>query len=173
MGKKRWSRQPVSSIRQSRMWIAVIIAAFVLILIRFIGIYFIQSEYAFYDIAKSSTQGTVEDSQETTSPCYSSGCTPTTSCSATVSFTPSNQSTSFTTTDNLCGALAQGTTVEVLYDPQDPSIAKTVRQAFADVAFAIAVTIVLSVFVLIIIINMIRNIYYKKQDKPKYFLKKY
>lgn len=165
MRKKSWSRRPISAIRQSRGWTAVIFAAFVLIIVRFVGLYAIWSTYAFYDIANSSAQGTVEYSQETTNPCgtyMNNVCISTTSCLTTVSFTPLNQSTSYTTTDNLCDAPVQGTTVEVLYDSHDPSIAKTARQALADIVLAIGATISLSTFVLVVIINRIKNIYYVK-----------
>jgi hypothetical protein len=99
------------------------------------GVLHIRTAYAFNDTARSTTQGIVQDSEETINFCgtYTNGsCQATGSCSTTVRFTPPGQSTSFTITDSLCGALAKGTLVEVRYDPNNPSIAKTSRQASID-----------------------------------------
>jgi hypothetical protein len=94
--------------------------------------------YAFYLTAHSTTQGTVQDSYaHEYENCTNGECTSTTICTTIVIFAPPSQNTSFTTTDSMCGTLDRGTKVEVLYDRNNPSTAKTSRQASADVTWAV------------------------------------
>lgn len=100
----------------------------------------IQAAYAFYNKAQATTQGIVQSSYDNISDCGTT-CGTSEDCSTTVTFTPLGQKTSFTTTDTQCSALDKGTRVEVLYDPNNPRIAKTSRQASGDITGAIAWTI--------------------------------
>jgi len=128
-------------------WTFVVAATLVVILgifmCPFASVRTIQNAYGFYDIAHSTTEGTVKASyQKEVLSCDGEGtCTDITTCRTTVRFRPLGRRTFFTTTDTECNALNRGTKVEILYDPNSPSIAKTLRQASADVTNAILETV--------------------------------
>jgi hypothetical protein len=123
--------------------------------------------YAFYGTARSSTQGVVQASHEETHPC-SEVCTgDEDQCSTTITFTPAGQSTSFTTTDDQCSTLEKGTQVEVLYNPDNPSQAKTTRQAEADSTGIAIRSVEVSVLLFFFLIVATVNIEIGKTPKKK------
>jgi hypothetical protein len=70
------------------------------------------------------------------------------SLKAQIAATHFDHKTSFKTIDTQCNALEEGEKVEVLYNPHDPSIAKTSRQSSADIRNGIIGTIIWPIFAL-------------------------
>jgi hypothetical protein len=107
---------------------------------------------AFSHRARSTTQGTVLYYDETTS--YNSNGSSSTYCTTKVMFTPPRNGISFTVTDNLCGA-SEGTPLEVLYNPDNPSTARTARAVSSQRLTAIVIFLLAPIVAFIVTIVLI------------------
>lgn len=130
-------------------WGVGIAGVVALVFILFLGVQWIRAASAFYDTARATILGTVQESHMVTNPCVNyikqnfDTCPQPTYCQATVMFTPLGQHRSFTltTTADHCEMLPKGALVEILYDPRNPKTAETPDQASGDVVGAVGETL--------------------------------
>ncbi len=122
------------------MVIGILLIVLGLFLCPLVNISTLQTAYAFYNTATEATQGTVQTAEETFPVCGAEGVCSSPDCSTTVTFTPPNQTNIFTVFVHQC--LYKGEKVEVLYNRNDPHIAKTASEALGEVTGNILLIIV-------------------------------